>query len=215
MSIIEILFSPMMLVAMLAYGLLTVLIVAVHHFLLGRMETLTSRWLLESIHIPLLQAGAVLLFLLMAYPLLFGLNDGPPVEGLLHQDKRRFGLILGAIFFIGLLAPLLRIPNVAALVLPVQGIVASALLFSWAADSLGLENYSVLPGGLATVSILVLAVTTYSAAAYMAEMLESGSQELFERSGIHTLLSDGLILVMQLPCILVYTLSVGEQLSTA
>ena len=87
-------------------------------------------WLSEHLYIPMLRAALVLIFVATAYPALFGLQDGPAIDRLLSDGHYRLDWWINGVLLVSLALPTVpglgRIPGI---VLTLQGMVASAMLF--------------------------------------------------------------------------------------
>ena len=93
-------------------------------------------WLADHLYLPALRIPALIGFVLGAYPGLYGIETGPPLTALLDFDW--FGRALNALFVLPLLLSLLPVAGrFAALVLPLQGMALTALLFTPLAAALG------------------------------------------------------------------------------
>jgi hypothetical protein len=81
--------------------------------------------------IPAARTVALVSFILIAYPVLFGMASALPVSALLTAGDMRFTHLVNLVFFLSLLLPLFPLFNHwPAVVLPLQGIAASTLLFN-------------------------------------------------------------------------------------
>lgn len=208
------LFSPQMFGALLLYGLLVMALeyftARLHHAV--RDVGLTA-WVVEHVLLPWSRVLALLLFLLLAYPLLFGLHDAPPMPDLLLARDGRVSLLVNTAFVLSLLLPLAPLlGNLKGLVLPVQAIAMSAVLFHWLTLALGIEHVSYWPGGLAAVTILVLAPLTQTLARHTGHWLGSHINRAQNMEGFDGLAYEGLLLFFQVPAVLIYTLALGAQL---
>ena len=171
-----------------------------------------SHWLLEHFYAPVLRAGALLVFLLLAYPALFGLAQAPPVGTLLAGDPGRASLLLGVIFVTSLLLPLINLPGLApALVLPAQGLAGAALLFSWLAQAHGAAPVSYWPSAPVVVAIVIVALASHRLAAGVVALVG----DLGVRRGVadaDAVAHDAVLLILQVPAIVLYTGALGLQL---
>jgi hypothetical protein len=153
----------------------------------------------------------VVAFLAAGYPVLFGIADAPSLGQLLAADSGRFGRLLGLVYFVSLAVPLLPLRLWPALILPVQGICAAALLFVWMNAAVGNANYPLWPG--AGPAALIAAVS--AAAFWLAAVADAWLAVLSEDAPVPgTLLREGILLLTQVPAILIYTLALGAQWPT-
>lgn len=205
MSLLDLLFQPRLLLALLAFVLVSTLFALAElrlepHY---RAHPVTA-WLSEHVFIPLAEVLTLLVFLLLAYPAPYGLADAPGIVSLLSPDGRVTDLI-NLLFLLSLLLPLLpglsRLPGV---VLLVQALAATALLFHWLAAGLQME-VSLAPGWLALGLILVWAWAGQRLVRRLAPMQ---GEDLTLGRILHWHLTGA----VQLPAILIYGQSLGRQL---
>ncbi len=211
----EALFSPRLLLATLLFLLGVVL----HEWLTRRgrdwfAEVPLNAWLFEHVGLPGVRAALLTLFVLLAYPLIFGQRELPALDLLLFTGSGRVSLLVFVALVLSLLLPLLPVVGQRhALVLPLQGIAIAALLFDWLGAHLGLTEVSLWPGLDGVLAILLLALLAPRLAGRIALRLGAWVDARFEVEESAPLLLDGVLLLMQLPVLLVYTLTLGEQLT--
>jgi len=213
-SLLAVLFSPHLIGALILYGLLVMALeyftARLHHAV---REVGLTAWVVEHVLLPWSRVLALLLFLLLAYPLLFGLHSAPPMPDLLLARDGRVSLLVNTAFVLSLLLPLTPLlGNLKGLVLPVQAIAMAALLFHWLTQALGFVHVSYWPGGLAAVTILALAPLTQSLAHHAGHWLGSHINRAQNMEGFEGLAYEGLLLFFQVPAVLIYTLALGRQL---
>ena len=214
MSLAEILFSAQLIAAFLGYAALSVLEALASARLHAYHENDAGCWLWQHVYAPLLRAATLLLFVLMAYPTLYGLAEAPTVTALLSAEEGRFGHILGIVFVLSLALPLMPVLGaLPALMLPIQGVVAAALLFHWLATSLGAENVRLWPGGGITLGVVALSATAYWLAGHGARLTEHMGHRLFDIADLGEVAREALVLLFQAPAIVLYAMVLGSQLS--
>ncbi|HSH29927.1 MAG TPA: hypothetical protein VK971_08485 [Thiohalobacter sp.] len=205
MPLFDLLFQPRLLLALLAFVLVSALFALAElrlepHY---RQHPATA-WIADHIFIPLAEVLALLTFLLIAYPVPYGLTAAPGVLELLSTDGRTADLI-NLLFLLSLLLPLLpgltRLPGVVVLV---QALAATALLFHWVAVRLQVE-VSLAPGWLALGLILIWAWAGQRLVRRLAPMQGEGPTP-------GRILHWHLTGAVQLPAILIYGQSLGRQL---
>lgn len=211
MSLVEVLLRPQLIGAATAYVLLSLALLYLGHKLVDRVEDVpVSGWLATHLALPLLRVLAMLTFLALAYPVMFGIEGLPPLSELLSGAPRRVSDLVNLLFVLSvLLAILPLIGSVQAIVLPLQGMAACALLFSWAAG----ERASLWPGWDVCAAVVLWAGTTYALGSWSLHRLGDYIDGHWELTGSRVLLLDTLMLVFQLPAILVYSLALGERLA--
>lgn len=194
-----------MIAATLAYGLAVLAICLVDH-----AQPLSAvpggTWWHEHVLLPGLRVMAVMLLVALGWPAMFGLDQAPSFGELVERGSRLrdgFNLLMLA----GLLLPLLPvIGGIAELVLPVQGMLAIALVHRWAATDLGMPDASAWPGPVTLAFAVLWAAINRGAAAALHH---------WHRDGQGGWVADALLLWMQLPILLVYARELGARLAPA
>ncbi len=210
-SLVATLLDARMLFALSLYGVLIVLV----EIGTGRLDrhvqqSPVTEWIVEHIGLPWARAVALLVFIAVAYPALFGLAGAPPLGTVLGAGDGRANVLLNIAFIVSLLLPLLPLlGQLRGVVLPLQAIAMSTLLFHWLTMELHTAEPHYWPGWETVATLLLLAPLTQWLA-YQTNRLAGAWFEL--REGYGNLLYDGLLLLFQVPVILVYTLGLGEQL---
>lgn len=168
------------------------------------LTALATAWI-EHFLLPLGRVFSLMLFLLVAYPALFGVRTAPPLGSILFGAAGRIDDLINVLFFAGLLLPSLpvlrRLPG---LTLPLQGMAGTALLFTWLAQALGVTAVRLLPDPGQWLLLAVLAAL----AAAAARLLTIAIEEPVVRQDAHDLV---LLWLQALP-LLVYARMLGAQL---
>lgn len=163
---------------------------------------------------PLLRAAIITCFVLLAYPALFGLRDAPPLGVLLAGDALRVNRLVGLSFLALLLLPMVsRFAAKSALLLPLQGLLATALVFGWFVHDLGVTAASVWPG---TSTALVLAVYVFAGhrlALALGGMLGGTVDGQWPTRGGDQLVRSACETLVQAPVILLYGFALGQQVA--
>ena len=213
MSVWESLFTPTILIAMFVYMIMTIISLHLSFRLHAALEHTLPQWLWDHIGIPLLRASLMLIFIALAYPTLFGLEKAPSLLILLSAEEMRINYLLNLIFIITLLFPVIPVVGEwEEVILPLQGIAASALLFSWLCETLKLEDISYWPGINTLVSIILLTFITHYVSNRISLSLGNYLNEKFNVKHSEELLSKGIIIFIQAPIILLFSLALGKQL---
>ncbi len=229
MTITEILLSRQLVLALVAYAALSVLEAVLTARLHPRPSKTTQTglatrnllfdvdpgvWLWARIYAPLLRAGALLAFMLIAYPTLFGLSEMPSVTALLGDQEGRFGSMLGVIFLLALALPLLPvIGTLPALILPLQGAAAAAMLFRWLSQNVGAADVSYWPGSATVLGMVVVSVAAYWIATRVARIIERVGHKHLEVADLGELVFEALLLFLQAPAVILYATALGRQLA--
>jgi hypothetical protein len=214
MSTIEILLNGKIIGAILVVTLLSIAVEIISRKILNVLDDVSiSEWLFEKIFIPLFRALELMIFILLTYPVLFGLNEAPPISELLAAGSHRINTLLNILFVLPLLFPLLpvfgRIPS---LLLPIQGIAGSTLIFSWMQAALQLEHIHYMPGLIIVAVIILLAILSHTIARWIASHISQGVNRFFHIDDGQIIVYRIVVVIAQLPVILIYTTGLGGQL---
>lgn len=209
MSIGDLLFQPRLWFALAV----SVSISAVLSLLENRLHPhyhshVVTEWIAEHVLLPIGDIFALLGFIAVAYPALFGIEQAPSLLTLLHDDTRRTGYLINSLFLISLLLPLLpilhRLPNI---ILPIQGMLATALIAQWLADYTH-RAVTLWPGAFLLGIIVLWAWLSHR----LAQQLARWWAVQTHTEGSEGLMFWHLVGVLQLPSILIYAWHLGRQL---
>jgi hypothetical protein len=215
MSIFGIILSEKFLVALAIYGVLITIIFPLSNYIYHRLQNSFLEWMWDHIAMPLIQAGMLMFFILLTYPVIFGLEYAPSISSLLSQDDLRINHLVNLLFIISLLFPVVPvIGKWNEMILPVQGIAGSMMIFSWMASSLGVTHYSYWPGWDVVLYCMILGVVTHWFAILIAHLIGHKIDTSYNVLGSGELFSRGLILLMQSPVILMFSAGLGKQLGS-
>jgi hypothetical protein len=214
MTLLESLFHPQLLFALALFAIVSVVVeVAAYKLLLAVAEVPPSHWLMAHVIVPAARALALVSFILVAYPVLFGVSSALPVGELLAADQLRLTNLVNVVFLLSLLLPLIPIfSRWPAFVLPLQGIAAAAMLFRWWAASQPHVDIHYWPNTATVIGLLMLAFVSHEIAKQVSHQLEKRVEAIIQREGSGRLIYRTVVMVMQVPVILLYTLSLGKQL---
>ncbi|MCZ6686646.1 MAG: hypothetical protein O7C69_02965 [Gammaproteobacteria bacterium] len=163
-----------------------------------------GNWLSEHLYIPTLRAVLVLIFVAAAYPALFGLHDAPVIGTLLSDGHYRLDWWINGVLLVSLALPTVPgLGQIPGIVLTLQGMVASAMLFGWLAQDMGLAQYWLLPGWGLLGKILLIT----GAAGLLSWMAGSYLQLARKR-----LVAESLRLLAQMPALIIFGSALGRQL---
>ncbi len=201
---------------MLALSIYSLLVILTLRYLGNIHKHLTHsvlQWPWANIGLPLLRSGLMLIFILMAYPTIFGIVDAPPLAALFDENATRMNYLVNILFLTTLLFPLIPvIGKWEELILPVQAIAASSVLFSWTATEMGISTVHYWPGFLTTGFILLWAFITHWLARAGSQYLGEAIDSKYNVTYSGELLSRGILLILQSPAILIFSVALGRQL---
>ncbi|HEY5602873.1 MAG TPA: hypothetical protein VIM41_07195 [Gammaproteobacteria bacterium] len=214
MSVIEILLNGKMISAILAFAVLSITGEIISRKILNALEDVsTSEWIFEKIFIPLFRALGLMLFILLAYPVLFGFTDAPSLAMLLTAGSDRINTLLNILFVLPLLFSLLPVVGgMPSLLLPVQGIAGSTLVFSWMQAALQLDNIRYIPNPVVIAVIILLAIVSHACSKWAALQLSQWVNRFFHIDDGQKIIYRIVVVTAQLPVILIYTTGLGRQL---
>ena len=214
MSIFDVIFSANIITAVVIYCLGIVFLLPLFDWLHRKLEHQALQWPWDHIGMPLVRTLLILLFITLAYPELFAVRDAPSINELLAMDDERGMRVVNIIFLLTLLIPLLPvIGSMESLVLPLQGMTASAVLFSWLAEMKNAADVSYFPELMTIIFILVMAMLTHWFALHAASSIGEEIDEKYRVENSASFISKAMILIMQSPVILLYGISLGKQVN--
>ena len=214
MYILDVLLCSQLWLAMAIFGLLA----AIEPFFERWMTHFFAHnppalWMWEHLGGPFTRAALVLGFVIFSYPALFGLREAPGIELLLTAEDARTSTVLGVMYALALLAPVLplfyRHPE---FVLPLQGILATAFLFKWMTSYLHMTAVTVWPGYDLVSAILLTSYLAHRLGRRVGYSI-GANDALHARRGFNALLSHVVTLQAQLPVIVIYAAGLGRQIA--
>lgn len=221
MSLNEALFHPDILFALAAYTACAAILLLLTTRFATHIDEMPadhwwykafSGWYLQHIWIPLIRVFSIIAFIALAYPVLLGLNEAPPILELLATDGH-FNTLLNVLFFVTIGLSLLPVVDrLHALVLPLQGVTAILLLVNWLLPAQGSPAIDFWPNSRLLITLLVMALVSHWLALKTAEVVGAWLDERFNREGFEVLAYQMTLLIFQAPIILSYSLYLGKQL---
>lgn len=214
MHLLESLFHPQLLFALAIFAIISVVVeIAAYKLLIAVADVSATHWFMEHIIIPAARTLALVCFILVAYPVLFGVEAATPISELLAAGRLRLSNLVNVVFLLSLLLPLIPLfSRWPALVLPIQGIAAATMVFNWWADTHTQTQIYFWPGTGTVIGMLLLAFLTHEIALQLSHQLEKRIDAIIEREGSGRLIYRTVVMILQVPVILLYTLSLGQQL---
>ncbi len=213
MSIIEILFNQQFILAVLLHGLLILIGLPILEYIKIKFEHpfLMSMW--AKVAIPLYRAFLIGLFVFVSYPVVFGLEDVVSISALLTAEDGRINNVINVLFIISLFFPLIPvIGKQIELILPLQVIACCIMVFSWLVQATQITDYSYWPGFSTVFLIILLAIFTHWLANHLSSSIGQVLDKKFNLDGCQEIIGRAVILFMQAPAILLYSVALGKQL---
>lgn len=171
-----------------------------------------NHWSTQHVWLPLARIAAIIIFIIMAYPIVFGLKSAPPIGELISSG--RVNVLINTLFLISVFLPL--IPGVGkmhSLVLPVQSLAAAQLVFSWLNQHSYQSDISLLPSLSAFGKIVIFVIAAHWLSYWLAQRIGELLDESFNVEGFPDLLFQSILLFLQAPFLLIYTVELGRQLN--
>ncbi|MCG8324804.1 MAG: hypothetical protein MI673_04745 [Thiotrichales bacterium] len=172
---------------------------------------LMSLW--DVIVEPLYRAAVLVCFIFLAYPVIFGLENATGILTLLSEGENRTDHLINLVFISSLFLPFIPVAGKwMELILPLQAILCCMMVFSWLAQNHGLTDYSYWPGTIVVLTIILLASFTHWLSVFISKRAGNSLDQHFNVTGFEELTGESIIVFMQAPAILVYSLSLGQQI---
>lgn len=174
-------------------------------------ESALLDWLYSHVGLPFARVILILLFIFLAYPALYGVDHLPSLSNVLFEHSERIHSLINWLFLTSLIIPFIPMVGVIpALVIPIQSILATALLFNWATQDL--QIIVLLPNLWVLLLFIVLSIITHKIAKIFAEFIGKSTQNKINHQDITHLVYESSLLAFQAPAILVYGFYLGSQL---
>ena len=221
MSSIDVLFHPDFIFAMLCHSFIAPSLIVAVFWLLDKANqsargsswvTELNNWTTQHIWLPLARIIAILLFVTMAHPILFGIDSASSIPVLL--DSQRINTLINVLFLLSIFLPLLPIVGkMHSLILPVQSLAAAQLLFSWMNQRDYQLDITFLPSFNTLMLLSSLIIASHFIGQYTARYIGRLLDENFNVEGSTDLIFQSVLLLLQGPLLLVYTVGLGSQLT--
>lgn len=214
MSAIDILLNGKIVTAILVFTLFSIIVEIIGRKILNMLDDVSvTEWIFEKVFIPLSRAVGLMIFILLSYPVLFGISDAPPLSELLSTGSHRISSLMNILFVLPLafsVVPVLG--SIPALLLPLQGIAGSTLVFSWMQAALSLSDIHYMPSLIVFLVIILFAVLSHEIAKWFALHISERTNRYFHINDGQKIVYRIVVVVAQLPVILIYTTELGSQL---
>ena len=196
------------------YCISVVVVIPVFSLIHDRLDNHSLQFMWDKIGTPLLRTFLIIAFILLIYPFNFGIENAPAISVLLKVDKMRIDYLIDIIFILTFLFPLIPIIGKwDELIIPLQGIICSMMLFGWLCNAIQFNNYSLFPGFSIFIVIIIISIITYWIAEYLSHHIGEYLDKLFDREGFRLLVFRCVILIMQCPVIFIFGVALGKQIT--
>lgn len=187
----------------------------IEHHLDGVLESNSVfHWSRNHLLTPFVRAVVIVAFVFLAYPSLFGMRHAPEIERLVAEESLRLNNLLGVLFVCTLLLPLVPpFRKRTELIVPLQGIIATAAVFTWYTEYLGATAATVWPGLASALLILGIVVFGHRLSAYSGQRLGHILDVAFNTTGFDRVVPNAVELLVQAPVILIYGYALGRQIA--
>lgn len=215
MSFTEVLVSPGVLLALLLFAAIGLAEPFVEHRLHSALEgNHAFHWAWEHFFAPLARAAALVAFVWIAYPAIYGVQFAPEFAALIGESALQLNSLLGVLFMCTLLLPLFPLfANRVELILPLQGLIATATVFDWYTDYLGATAANAWPGTPAAALIAAIVIFGHRLAARLGHIAGHWLDDAFITRGFERIVPNALELLAQAPVMLLYGFALGRQIA--
>ncbi|MCG8379065.1 MAG: hypothetical protein MI865_06280 [Proteobacteria bacterium] len=183
-------------------------------FIHEKLDNKALQYFWDKIGMPLLRVLLIIGFILMVYPVNFGLVTAPPLTDLFSVDDMRSSFLINLVFFLTFFFPMIPlIGKWEELLIPLQGILCSMIIFSWLCQELSIQDYLLFPDIRTLGLIVIISLITHCLAEYFSEHTGDYLDNLYHREGFKELVFKGVVLIMQSPVIFIFGLFLGKQIN--
>ncbi len=219
MSFFDVLFHPTLLMATVFYTIMTISFEIIYQqFLYKTIEISSTHWIAKHIGTPFFHILLLIAFIYMSYPVLYGLNSHnlagerilPSISSLLNATSGQTMAMVNTLFVISVILPLVPIfHRLLALILPLQAMAASAMLYTWLAQVAELE-YSIIPDFKSIALIVFFSFIADRLAKFLAALLGEILKSQYHTHDMTKVIYKSALLIFQVPILLIYTLSLSS-----
>ncbi len=216
MSYFEVLFHPDLLMATILYTFMAISFEILYQNFLQKIHNIPGTyWIANHLGLPFFHIILLIGFIYMSYPVLFGLeaytHSGervlPTMSQLLTARSGHTMQLINTLFVISVILPLLPLINrFSALILPLQAISGSAMLYGWLARATQ-QSFSIIPDARIVLIIITASFISELIARYLASVLSDKLNTRYHSHDMHQVVYKSTLLVLQVPILLLYTLN--------
>lgn len=171
-------------------------------------------WGWSNFFAPVIRATIIVVFVLLAYPSIFGIREAPRFIDLISDTMVGVTNLIGLLFILSLALPLLPpFKRHLTALIAVQGLIAVATVFSWYVDYIAANAVSIFPGWIATLAIVLMSALAHHLAQESGHALGTRIDAWLDVKGIEVLAPNAMALLFQAPVMLYYGMILGRQLA--
>jgi len=223
MNYFDVLFHPTLIMATLLYTILTISFEILYQHFLHRIQPVAvSHWIAKHVGSPFIHVLLLVAFIYMSYPVLYGYGlenlpehqniSGeailPTLTELLNFQSGQTMKMINTLFIISILLPLIPVINrFIALILPLQAIAGSAVLYSWLGNYTGID-YSLNPGMQALALIVLFSFIAELIARALSKLMGQTLNNQYHTHDMEKVIHKSTLLILQVPILLIYTLNI-------
>ena len=172
MTLSQILLHHQTVFALFLYCLCVILSIPLFEWIHDRLDNYALQFFWDKIGAPLLRTFLIIVFIVLIYPINFGLESAPAISELFNSDNTRIDFLINMIFMLTFLFPLIPvIGKWEEFIIPLQGMLASMILFKWLCQTLNIEHYSIFPEASIFIPIIIISLITHYLAAHLSEYI--------------------------------------------
>jgi type III secretory pathway component EscS len=213
MTLTQTIFDQHTLFALFVYGLSIVIVLPIFVFIHDKLDNNFLQLCWDKIGMPLIRTFLLIGFILLIYPINFGLDAAPSINELLSVDDKRSSFLINMIFLLTFIFPFIPLlGKLDEFTIPLQGILCSMIIFSWLCQGLNIQDYSLFPDFKVLALIIFMSVATHWLAKHVSEYTGDYLNKLFHREGFKTLSFKAFVLIMQCPVIFIFGIYLGKQI---
>ena len=213
MTLSQIFFHQQTVFAIFIYCISVIIAMFAFAFIQEKSNNEFTDYCWDKVGLPLIKTFLIISFIYLIYPINFGIVTAPSFNELLNAGDMRSSFLINMIFLLTFFFPLIPvIGKWEELIIPLQGILASMIIFSWLCQNLELENYNLFPDFKTISFIVIVSIITHWLAKYFAEHFGDYFDKMFHREGFKELIFKGVVLIMQSPVIFIFGIYLGKQL---
>ena len=215
MNYLDVLFHPTLIMATILFTIMSISFEIAYQQFLNKIAAVSgSYWIAKNIGTPFFHILLLIAFIYMSYPVLYGLeshnNTGerilPTLTQLLNTRNGQSMQMINTLFIVSVLLPLIPIFNrFLALILPLQAMAGSAVLYGWLSQTAGI-NYSIFPGYKIIAMIIFFSFIAELLAKSIAALLGENLNTKYHSHDMEKVVYKSSLLVFQVPILLIYTL---------